>query len=908
MSRTMFVLILLLLSSCGDGGGTVFEALGPALDLSAEDTAVGVDVIPRDGVRTDGPAPTDTLPELDSLDAVCSDGLVQVLRFGVSGDTDHATFWAGEDIPVLLEWSLSELEDCTGCTLFVVLSVGAAPALCWDAGVAPACPDQSFGIGAGLLLAPGEAGEYPLEIAAVPAASCDEARELFGEAQHQVVGALTVLGACADSTCSDQGPECGVWSNGCGGTCLSGDCGEGQICSGDGICLPGAGCGPGSSDIRDVFLNGHPGIAEVAPGAQIALSLIWRLGNGAACPDCQRQYVFGLDHTPLGCVDAGIPELCPSFDAGNFAALFTVPETPGTYTLLAQAFSADDCTDASERFVLGGPKDAVGVLRVKPPCDPADCGGLGRSCGLWEDGCGGLLDCGGCSSSKHCTPEGACKPLSTCAGVLFEVQEFGLNGGGSVLGLEGGPAVALLRWRAGTSDGLDDLPAQIVMGLGDEAAFCREVGPLPSCDAPTQGTVGGFLSVPGTSGAYPVRAALLREADCAAAQEGFGAAATVVAGVVRVGWDCTPYSCSDLGLECGTWGDGCGYPMACGSCPDGETCSQAGSCEGPCEQGVFDVDEVKVNLSGPQGSAAPGQQVSVALHWTLGNADSCDGCTRQLVIGVGDVPGSCTEMGAVPACPETADGLLSVYLTAPNTPGDYTIQALAPGENLGCVQAETIYAASMEKLSIGTLHVTDGCLPENCFSLDAVCGPQDDGCGFDLDCGTCPAGDLCIDGACLCFADDEYEDNDVPVQATNLGTFPDSDVDSAVEITAMVEAEADWFLMGAIDEMWAYVEPTAHVEMGTGQPYEVQAVYICLDGTVSETAITTSGACEWITMDFTGVTDVQGAVSGWRCQSGGEELDLMLTPDCPTVDDSGRFFISVETDGGCSSYGLWLHL
>ncbi len=906
MVRTTSVL-LLLLSSCG-GGGAFSDSTDLASDQAGDDTAVGIDVVPRDEGRADGPAPTDSFPGLDSLDVACADDLVQVLRFGVSGDTDHATVLAGEDVPVLLEWALSELGDCTGCTLFVVLGVGDTPALCWDAGVPLPCPDQSFGIGAGVLLAPGQAGEYPLEIAAVPAASCDEARDLFGEASHQVVGALTVTGICADPTCIAPGSECGVWSNGCGGTCPSGDCGEDQVCSGDGICLPGAGCAPGISDIRDVYLNGHPTAADVNPGSQVTLSLIWRLGNGEACPDCQRQFVFGLDDTPLGCVEPGDLELCPSFDAGNFAAMFTAPETPGTYTLLAQALSSDDCADANERFVLGGPKAAVGVLRVKPPCDPADCESLSRTCGLWEDGCGGLLDCGGCPGSKHCTPEGACKPSSTCAGVLFEVQDFMLNGGGPVLGLEGSPAVALLRWRGGVSDGPDDLPAQVVVGLGDHGSFCREVGPMPSCAASSQGTVGGFLSVPGIPGAYPVRAALLREADCAAALEEFGDTAGVVAGIVRVGWDCSPRSCVALGLECGTWGDGCGYPLACGSCPDGQTCSHAGACETACSLGIFDVDKVKINLSGPQGSAAPGQQMPVALHWTLGNADSCDGCTRQLVVGIEDIPGTCSELGAVPACPETADGLLSVYLTAPTTAGDYTIQVLAPGENLGCVQAEAVYAASMDKLSIGTLHVTDGCVPENCFSLGAACGQQDDGCGFELDCGTCPAGDLCIDGACLCFADDAYEPNDFPAQATDLGTFPDSDVDSAVEITAMVEAEADWFMMGATDEMWAYVEPTAHVEMGTGQPYKVRAVYICLDGTVSETGITTSGACEWITMNFTGVTDIQGAVSGWRCQSSGEDLDIELTPDCPTVDDSGRFFISMETEGGCSSYGLWLHL
>lgn len=35
-------------------------------------------------------------------------------------------------------------------------------------------------------------------------------------------------------------------------------------------------------------------------------------------------------------------------------------------------------------------------------CTPKSCVDLGKKCGQWLDGCGGVLDCGGCISPKTC--------------------------------------------------------------------------------------------------------------------------------------------------------------------------------------------------------------------------------------------------------------------------------------------------------------------------------------------------------------------------------------------------------------------------------------------------------------------------------------------------------------------------
>ncbi len=53
----------------------------------------------------------------------------------------------------------------------------------------------------------------------------------------------------------------------------------------------------------------------------------------------------------------------------------------------------------------------------------------------------------------------------------------------------------------------------------------------------------------------------------------------------------------------------------------------------------------------------------------------------------------------------------------------------------------------------GTLGVCGGCTPKTCADLGLACGPAGDGCGAQLDCGTCPPGQACggagMPGVCV---------------------------------------------------------------------------------------------------------------------------------------------------------------
>jgi hypothetical protein len=51
---------------------------------------------------------------------------------------------------------------------------------------------------------------------------------------------------------------------------------------------------------------------------------------------------------------------------------------------------------------------AYGPTPSPPPCMRATCQSLGKQCGTWPDGCGGILNCGTCPSGYTCNPNGQC--------------------------------------------------------------------------------------------------------------------------------------------------------------------------------------------------------------------------------------------------------------------------------------------------------------------------------------------------------------------------------------------------------------------------------------------------------------------------------------------------------------------
>jgi hypothetical protein len=49
---------------------------------------------------------------------------------------------------------------------------------------------------------------------------------------------------------------------------------------------------------------------------------------------------------------------------------------------------------------------------------------------------------------------------------------------------------------------------------------------------------------------------------------------------------------------------------------------------------------------------------------------------------------------------------------------------------------------------VGSIPEPPACEPLTCEEVGATCGVASDGCGDTLDCGGCPAGEVCVDNAC----------------------------------------------------------------------------------------------------------------------------------------------------------------
>ncbi len=117
---------------------------------------------------------------------------------------------------------------------------------------------------------------------------------------------------------------------------------------------------------------------------------------------------------------------------------------------------------------------------------------------------------------------------------------------------------------------------------------------------------------------------------------------------VCVGLECTPKTCSLLGIECGPTADGCGGLVDCGLCPSGQGCG-AGGVPGKCGS-LACKPKTCAELGAVCGQVADG---------CGGLTPSCGTCTGNLACKNGAcvqacTPLTCADVGA--ECGFVADG------------------------------------------------------------------------------------------------------------------------------------------------------------------------------------------------------------------------------------------------------------
>jgi N-acetylneuraminic acid mutarotase len=185
---------------------------------------------------------------------------------------------------------------------------------------------------------------------------------------------------------------------------------------------------------------------------------------------------------------------------------------------------------------------------------------------------------------------------------------------------------------------------------------------------------------------------------------------------------CVPKTCSDLGLNCGTVGNGCGGTVTCPSCPTGQVCGW-GSTPNVCTTPTACV---------PTTCSAQGLTCGPSGNGCGGSLD-CGTCPSPQVCGGGG-PGTC----GVPtsSCAPTTCTALALSC---GPAGDGCGGSLNCGS---CVAPQTCGGGGLR----GTCGSPPACVPTTCTALGLSCGPAGDGCGGSLDCGSCSAPDSCGGG------------------------------------------------------------------------------------------------------------------------------------------------------------------
>jgi hypothetical protein len=222
---------------------------------------------------------------------------------------------------------------------------------------------------------------------------------------------------------------------------------------------------------------------------------------------------------------------------------------------------------------------------------------------------------------------------------------------------------------------------------------------------------------------------------------------------------CTPLTCAQQNATCGPAGDGCGGQLNCGSCLLPQTCGGGG---------------VASQCGYPDGGACV-PQTCASQSISCGLAG--DGCGHQLSCGTCVSPQTCGGGGVLGHCGYPDSGVCQ-----PQTCASQSISCGLAGDGCGhqlscgtCVSPQTCGGGGVP----GQCGYPDAasCVPTPCATQKISCGPAGDGCGNLLSCGTCAAPATCGGGgvAGQCGQPDAGSCNPLSCAQQNISCGPAGD-------------------------------------------------------------------------------------------------------------------------------------
>jgi hypothetical protein len=344
----------------------------------------------------------------------------------------------------------------------------------------------------------------------------------------------------------------------------------------------------------------------------------------------------------------------------------------------------------------------------KTTCDAGECGPI-------ADGCGDVINCGGCTAPEtcggggkpsHCGGVSACKP-TTCKDLGATCGEQP-DGCGDVLDCWSSAAKA--NGNKCTGDGEQCID-------GD----CKV--PPTTC---TKLTCKDYNSGSGLCG--PVSDGCGGTLDC-----GFACSGAQICGAVEAGKcgtvTCQPQSCetalaSQPAGFCGFVPDGCGGEVKnCATeCTNGDTCGGGGTPD-VCGQGSTQTCTAR--------TTADCGTTCGPISDGCGGTVNCGGCSAPATCGGGGTPGQC----GAPACqPRACADFQATCGSIPDGCG----ATLDCNQNGGCGTNEICNANKCQAVVCQPLSKAQVCT--------GFCGTQSDGCGGTVDCGGCTAPNTCGGG------------------------------------------------------------------------------------------------------------------------------------------------------------------
>ncbi|HEY0707157.1 MAG TPA: hypothetical protein VGG33_10180, partial [Polyangia bacterium] len=343
----------------------------------------------------------------------------------------------------------------------------------------------------------------------------------------------------------------------------------------------------------------------------------------------------------------------------------------------------------------------------------------GQYCGTIGNGCGGTLECGACPAGEVCGGGGTanvcaktdpnCVPI-TCA-----------QTGGKYCGKIGNGC-------GGTLDCGDCAAGQTCGANSPQVCGVADANCKPITCAQTGGRYCG-----------KVGDGCGKELDCGECIAGTtcGGAGTPNVCGKPVDTTCVPLTCTPAGGKfCGVIGDGCGKTIDCGACDPGTTCGGAGT-PGVC-------DKAPPPNCDPLVCQQPGGKYCGLVGDGCNKTIDCGGCPAGQTCGGGGTPGLCGAPGPAVCQPVTCQQPGGQYCGSIGDGCGKTIDCGA------CPSGDTCGGGGIANVC-GRPGNT--CQPITCAQTNGqYCGKIGDGCGKTIDCGACPAGEICgaggVSGVC----------------------------------------------------------------------------------------------------------------------------------------------------------------